>query len=378
MLSYLKIVLRFSRTLLLIGVATLGAAVCLAAAVCSKCGYELADNLTTCAHCQHPVTPAAAPVAVPASAPTPSSEKADERVAPIVSADVTQAKAHYHAGRVAMARLYCLNALAVNYLTPPGEARNERAAQIRTYIDACAPQPMSLTRPCPVCQGRGRVASSGGGLRGSGSTGFGSRACSSCGGNGKVTVRETVEEVMLRMGAASRQFKSAQQSELRVRIGQVWVPQQIALTLNSRQQVELKRAWAPGCPKCGELGRVICRDCEGGGTVECAAKGCEGGSIKRRTSGGLDGERSVRMVRCAGCSGSGQALCSRCNGSGSGLCKQCHGTGEAPSCRSCAGEGMAVCRRCKGSGQYRGITCTSCQGEGEEVCGSCNGFGRRQ
>ena len=352
------------------------AAVCMAASVCSKCGYEVADGLAQCAHCQHRVAAAGPQESTPAPATptTPAPSKSSPMVA-IVSADIAQAKQYYRAGEVALARLYCQNALAVNYLTPPDDARKARAEQIRTYIEACAPEAAALNRPCSVCQGKGRISSSGGGL--GSSTGFGGRSCRSCGGSGKVAGRETAEEVMMRLGGAARRFRDAQQSQLRVRVGRVWVPQQQVATLTQRQQAELKRAWPPGCEKCGELGRRDCRDCEGFGTEECPGKGCENGSVKRRKSGGLSGERTERMVKCTVCGGSSRVICSRCKGSGDTICQECQGSGEAPACRRCAGAGIAVCRRCKSTGIYRGESCATCQGAGDEVCGSCGGFGRK-
>ena len=197
-----RIVSRARQLVLMVCAGVAVATLCVAATVCSKCGYEVAEEARQCAHCRQPVAGAVVPEAEATPPPAPAAVQVASPIVGIVGADIAQAKRHYHAGDVAVARLYCQNALALNYLTPANAGREARAAQILTYVEACAPAAGPVKRSCSVCQGRGRISRAGGGIAGSGLSG--GRTCRACGGSGKVTGQETAEEVMLRIGEGAR------------------------------------------------------------------------------------------------------------------------------------------------------------------------------
>lgn len=110
-----------------------------------------------------------------------------------------------------------------------------------------------------------------------------------------------------------------------------------------------------------KAGWVICKSCNGKGTVET-------------------------KIECSKCEGKGNITCKNCNGKGGGTCGICGGTGSVVmqsqnfnnvTCPSCSGTGKINCDYCSSLGSF---PCDSCIHTGffiqKNICSVCNGNGK--
>ncbi|HEX08658.1 MAG TPA: hypothetical protein ENG38_02480, partial [Thermoplasmatales archaeon] len=112
--------------------------------------------------------------------------------------------------------------------------------------------------------------------------------------------------------------------------------------------------------------------------------------------------KSLKLVKCEKCNGSGYLACKSCGGRGYITCVKCKGRGEIKcdkcngrgeieitikveveegkrvnkklkiKCPKCHGKGSVKCDKCGGLGK---IKCPDCDGSGREICKECGGVG---
>ena len=374
--------------LLLCGVAA-------AITICGSCGYESGNEARFCSHCGGKLQSGSVTPRPLVGGAKP--EKSDQKVEPerpktdpnalispeAVTEDMRTARVQLEAERVALARLFARNALALNLLAgeDPGEVRSKA---ILKFLDQCDRLSGLVRRKCTGCDGTGRAVMRAYSLDGSTTdlsvTG---RMCEHCKGIGIVRGRETVDERKYRQGQAGDKYLTTQQSRGRLPVGAAWAPAASVEKLGVKESVMLKRAIPPACSRCFGVGRDDCSDCRGTGKVKCEGDDCEQGWVERESLGGRIGGyrtdgKSIHKVRCEVCKGSGLGRCEDCSSTGTFLCKTCNGEGFAKQCSKCGGAGLSACRRCSGSRTYRGEECTYCRGEGVAECSSCGGTGRKR
>jgi len=351
--------------------------------VCPKCGYENAQGVLSCTHCQarfpgqdSAVTGGVREIVGPGT---------DVIAAEYIVAEMAEGQKCFAAGKYELARLFFLNALALEGVSNPQDHEN-RSTQLLQLVAAAGAAALQVQKRCPRCGGSGQQpvdfeglqSGASDGTLGSGqsfSTGSGV-ACRKCDGTGTVLAAGTIADLKYVRGVALAEFRQYQQARRYEPLGAVWIPPHLVGGLSVRQRATVLRAIALPCEVCGGYGRTDCRHCEGRGRIDC--KNCTAGRVAETASG--DGVRRLgagRLRACEICGGSGTLPCRECNEEGTLVCARCDGSGAAEVCRSCGARGYVTCRRCKGSKVYRGAPCPHCDGEGDTLCSSCNGHGRR-
>ncbi len=368
--------------------------------VCPKCGYEV-EPAPACSHCQSalpdapppvplpsaPVTPAApAPAADGAGAEgtvaSPGGGKGTVLPAAVVTEEVELGRKQLKEGNLEMARLYFLNAAALDQLTDPSQPRPQ-AEDIVALVERCDGGGQKVQRKCPTCGGRGtgimRALHLKGDSRGDVELLEASGAkCVDCGGSGFVMEHGTCNDRRYVIGRSLNRFTQLQQARKYVAVGGAWVPRTAAPELNSAQRVQLQRATASPCAECAGIGRMDCAKCNGQGWIKCPNRDCVKGRVQTERKSELTRFTTKHSEPCPMCQGRTRVSCEPCQGKGSVLCEVCKGTGQRAICTKCAGQGLAPCRRCNGSGRYRDKACDTCGGAGTAVCTTCNGDGRKR
>jgi len=348
--------------------------------ICSDCGYENTDRAARCIHCgvALAVPPSPSP-RFPATSPDPESDvAAGGRVdVEIVADEVRAAKRLLKRGDDLVACRVARNALALNMLTD-SEDVHRRASAITDLLRECERAYSPRQRTCPTCRGSGHGVMRSENLRGETVRQVvAGKACTRCGGSGRIRGRETMDERKLRLSEAAQRYRVFQQGRQRIEVGSVWGPMGFSEELTVKQRVMMKKSVVATCAGCMGLMRQDCTHCKGTGRDECSNRDCRGGSIMAERDG-LGGS-SLRLQKkdCPICKGDAKTMCRECRGDGSVLCDECGGTGVPELCRRCNGVGYSECRRCKGAGTYRDDVCTTCNGEMVCECSTCGGSGRR-
>jgi hypothetical protein len=317
--------------------------------VCESCGYANATTAALCMQCKSTM-----PVSREAEREAPSGGNAvpDD----LATADMTEARRLLESGDHETARLFGRNALALNLVTPEGAERDTRAAWISALVQRCDAHEPVLQEVCSLCGG-------------------GRSVCRRCGGDGRIQRRLTINERKHERGQALQRYRALQQGQLRVPVGNAWVPASLADSLSKGNSTAMRRACAPGCKRCTGFGHTDCSTCRGLGGVACRESGCERGGVKGQLDG-LGGSSGLTYESsCKACRGLAVVACTQCAGVGRVLCQACNGSGLPDTCSRCGGDGLSDCSRCRGSGKYRGEACTVCKGDGTDLCRPCNGSG---
>lgn len=346
--------------------------------VCGRCGHESADGAIVCANCAAALPPAAAedPATAELDAEARPSEIAIAGVR--VEEELTLARKYLAEGAPEVARLYALNALALDLLSDRTQDP-ARTARIADFVKSCRAAGAVIARQCSDCGGTGRQIATMSGLNGSViPRAMHGRNCAPCGGRGFVEAPGTVNEQKQARGRALKNYTTLQQGRQYAQVGNAWIPAAMRDGLSVRQTAALLTATAAPCDACLGFGREDCSDCKGLGTVPCSARGCVKGWVDEKQKGQLIKGTMKRTVRCRICGGRGFGTCESCRGNGSELCERCQGLGERAVCLTCGGQGYGPCRRCRGVGAYRGAPCLECGGQGVALCRACSGDGHKR
>lgn len=348
--------------------------------ICAKCGFENDDNRATCSHCNAPL-PAKAAATEAAAPPAPAGllpGKLGFLDPAIVEDEINEARKCLPE-KAEVAKLFLLNAQALEMLTDPARSSN-RPAAIEELVKRCD-QGGSLVRiKCPACAGTGLRKYITSSLRGEQNVrDTQGLPCSDCSGTGYITRRAVVSDVKYRRARALDEYRSAQQARKYVPIGAAWVPQILETQLTVRQQAQICRVTAAPCSVCSGLGRTDCPTCHGEGQIKCTNHGCVNGRVKVvKSDSRLIKIRDADEEICKVCGGTGRLTCEKCGGRGSLLCSACGGSGQRPPCAKCSAQGFLTCTRCNGMGQTAKGICDACGGEGLVLCPTCRGDGRKR
>lgn len=298
-----------------------------------------------------------------------------------IEADLTRGREAVKLGRVDLGLLFFMNALAIHSVATASESTPEqeaRGAWLVKAIRECEHRLRKSKVACPVCRGSGRKQHRLQGLDGESVVKeiYGS-ACGRCGGTKEIDAVRSIEQLMVLLGQAKREYQRSQLAAGRRAVGEAWLPSALATALDVRMQARVCKAAALPCRNCLGFGRTDCRACSGEGSVACRAKGCDNGMIEVEPANSLTRTALTRREPCPQCHGTTRITCEACEGEGTVACTRCKGTGQRDVCSSCGGEGVEACRRCRGSGTRDGVACPECRGEGLSLCRACHGDGKR-
>ncbi len=348
--------------------------------ICPECGYENTDRAVRCTHCSVALSAVPSPpprIGSTVADPTPGVSGEEHVDIEIVADEVRAAKRLLKRGDDLVACRVTRNALALNMLTE-SEDVHRRASAITDLLRECERAYSPRHRACPTCRGTGHGVMKSENLRGENvRLAVPGKACTRCGGSGRIRGRETVDEKKLRLSEAARRYRVFQQGRQRIDVGGVWCPVGFIEGLSVKQRVMMKKSIGATCPDCMGLMRQDCTHCKGTGRDECNNRDCRAGWVMADRNG-LGGSTLKQERRaCPICKGDAAMICLECRGDGSVLCDECGGSGVPELCRRCNGAGYSECRRCKGTGTYRDAVCTTCVGEKVCECSTCGGSGRR-
>jgi len=355
--------------------------------ICQRCGYENEVGSAICTHCSG---------SFPVQQEVPEASPLDEEIEDsenghlpeqFVLAEIEEGQRHLKDLNYELARLFFLNALALEVVTAPAE-QSDRSENLLEMIRSAESAARIVRKACPHCGGRGRthVVFEGLDLR-SRASAFGSDrsftveghagiACKACEGSGAVYVEGTVAELMVARRAATSTYIQYQQARRLASLGGVWVPSHVMETLSVRKKAMLMRSIALPCESCIGYGKADCRHCVGLGHIPC--RNCQEGRVSERRAGDRVQRIGADRTRpCEVCGATGNLPCRDCRAEGTRACRGCGGAGIADACRACEARGYVTCRRCRGTKVHRGAACPACKSEGHTICASCNGRGRR-
>lgn len=378
--------------------------------ICPQCGHEAQPGATVCRHC-HAVLPAPRPERRQAERPQvlPPSPQAQANaqkgaLAAAKTAECLREARQLSKDQPAVALGYYQNALALRRLCAPAPSSGKKPAD--EIVEGNRAMLARLQRgwvSCRACKGTGEkqmVLRKRDGRDNKGPVGK-CPACNGRGGHEGWLPADRVEALVLQgRGEFERQRIAAGD----VKVGQAFLPPQLAEQLTNRERALVMTANPRPCPACGITGRQVCAACKGTGFTRCTAQGCQNGRLteKRKTVHGV--VKATRMNEgaddlCAVCDGTGEVPCRICGGRGSVPCKKCGGSGAAPMCRKCMGTGIVTCGKCKGNGLEKGMrrqqgdsslaygkdsqgspgenVCPECRGEGVVMCPTCGGDGSK-
>lgn len=365
--------------------------------VCGECAYEVVGGGNFCTHCGASLKNEAKPgkdnLSPKEGAPAePKAEAASPKKDSLVkcleqdrrTAVALMAQNNVAGSAAALAAL--VNAKAIIALS--GEdaiSEADRKVIFGGILKARAALTTTLG-VCPQCKGKGvedvkREFSSLDGKTTVMKTG--ESPCRWCHGKGSLPRLRSSGDLRNVLADGRRKFADKALIAGRIKVGNAWVPQELAGNLSNREEAALRHFSADMCPECSGYGKTGCDSCDSTGIVDCPETDCENGLIKSKKtpSGNNDGQRITSIAAslpepCANCRGQGYVACEACAGTGAISCRACKGSGERKPCAKCLGEGTAACRACKGTGKdKKGNECRLCKAEGIVLCPTCGGDG---
>jgi hypothetical protein len=366
----------------LTGVCVFAGVVLAQSVICQKCGYENPMSNTSCFHC-------GTAFADVQQAPLPERKAAAakhtftaagklEFLGPdAVESELAMGVDSAGKGDLNTAYLFIRNAAALETLTRP-DAGSERSLRINDLLKRSAEKRGTAYKACRECDGSGKAS-----MEVRSTTGevthrtVGNRPCPACQGSGKVAFSGSVDERVFAMGQAKTRYDGLQRARKFAMAGGAWIPGDLEGKLTTRQMAALKRVTAAPCRNCSGLGRVQCSRCVGKGAIACTNRQCQKGKVTVTQTSSLSNSKTQRQVPCPVCKGKPEVACSMCEGRGSLVCDRCSGTGQRAACERCAGQGITECRYCRGVGGQAGKPCPHCRSEGVIECASCNGDGHK-
>lgn len=207
--------------------------------------------------------------------------------------------------------------------------------------------------------------------------------CRRCQGKGRVACLRSSGEMRRILSDGRRKFADQALLAGRTKLGNAWIPRDLAETLSNKEEATLRHFTADQCPLCSGYGKIGCDACGSMGIVKCTATGCVDGLVRPQDPSA--GKNKVQRIStlsntlpepCTACNGRGYVTCDDCAGTGAISCTVCKGSGERKACAKCLGEGTTLCRACKGTGKdKKGNECRLCEGEGVVLCPTCGGDG---
>jgi DnaJ-class molecular chaperone len=349
--------------------------------ICQKCGHENDKGIVACTHCKEPF-PAQEE---PANRQADVVEDSQDGYIPqqFVHAEIAEGQKHLQNQHYELARLFFLNALALEGVTDPVD-HNSRSEKILAMVRSAGSASRAVRKPCPRCNGRGQHQVDAKGSSplprdsaiGLDRTFSAETKCRRCDGKGTVDALGTIDDMKVARGKAASEYSKIQHARRYEPLGGAWIPPHLADTLTSRQKATIMRSIVLPCQSCSGHGRSDCKRCSGLGRTEC--NNCNNGRVPYdRTTDRMQRISTNRTKECDTCRGTGALPCQSCDETGTIACKTCNGSGESDVCRTCSARGHLPCTRCRGSKVYRGEACLNCRGEGYILCTSCKGAGRR-
>lgn len=370
---------------------------CATITVCPECSYEVTDGGNFCTHCGAGLKAAGKPDTDNAPrekvvADETKAEKENPRnaiMAKCIEQDRGTAAGLMSQNNVAgsaAALAALINAKAVIALSDESVVSEEERKMVFSDMITARAAITKAVGVCPKCKGKGKEDEKREFSSLDGKTTVmktGERLCRRCGGNGNVVRLRNAGEMRSIIAEGRRKFADMALLAGRSKLGNAWLPKELATELSTQEMATLRHYTAEPCQACSGYGKNGCEACDSTGLVECPEADCEDGLVKPRkpTGGNNPGERITTLSNtlpkpCTRCNGQGYVACDDCAGSGAISCEVCKGTGERKACTKCLGEGTAPCRTCKGAGKDKnGNECRVCKGEGIVLCPTCGGDG---
>jgi len=370
---------------------------CATIAVCPECSYEVTDGGNFCTHCGAGLKTAVKPdkdTAPREPVVAGESKAADDNprnalLSKCIEQDRRTAAELMSQNSVAgsaAALAAFINAKAVVALSEESAVPEEERKMIFSGMINARTAITKSPGVCPKCKGKGKEDEKREFSSLDGKTTVmktGERLCRRCNGNGGVVRLRNAGEMRSVIAEGRRKFADIALLAGRTKVGNAWLPKELATGLSSQEEATLRHFTAEPCQACSGYGKNGCEACDGTGLVECPEADCEDGLVKppKPIGGNNAGEKITTLSNtlpkpCTRCNGQGYAACGDCAGSGAVSCEVCKGSGERKACTKCLGEGTAPCRACKGAGKdKKGNECRVCKGEGIVLCPTCGGDG---
>jgi hypothetical protein len=349
--------------------------------ICGKCGHEIRDGATTCAHCGTAVEKKEVALA-------PAPVKEEKGVDPVGQMAEDFVRKQYQLAQEAqesdpgLAFAYYQNAFAVLRLVAVDDISKRVGETIMQNIRLCRKAMCTGRVPCRFCKGTGKYMVDVGKFTGTRNMKFVDGVqCRHCKGLGYTVAHLSVERIKMNVLKGRQSFEQRMMVGNHRKLGRASVSEELYAALSLRQRVLVMTGIPAPCENCQYTGLDTCRECRGSGWVKCPVANCKNGIVEDdvRSSGGSSIKKKrlnedTRKI-CGVCQGLGEIPCRVCQGTGCEICKDCGGTGEGPRCNKCQGTGLIDCPRCGGTGQYKGERCDKCAGEGVIICSGCKGEG---
>lgn len=198
----------------------------------------------------------------------------------------------------------------------------------------CLPEKPNVLRrlPCPFCDGARKVTltepdyGQNDGRIGEKKPKTHKITCPVCAGKGRLASYGALDELYAEIRQAREDFEARHLAKGDRAVGEAYVPREEAGKLSRKDQRRLADAYGKPCSRCHWSGIVACRACKGKGLVKCPNKDCENGRIidEVRTSGRV---RKTNVAPCPTCKGIQAVRCAKCRGTRGQICTACQGAG---------------------------------------------------